>query len=76
MHHRLRTLRNQRGLTLKQISDRIGLAISTLHEIEKHEREVTLTTAFRLAHFYRMPVAEIWQPLFQHICEEAPNGRS
>ncbi len=74
MHHRLRTLRTQRGLTLRQISERTGLAISTLHQIEKCEREVTLTTAFRLARFYGMSVAEIWQPLFQRICQEAPNG--
>jgi putative transcriptional regulator len=73
MHQRLRTLRTQRGLTLKKISEGTGLAISTLHEIEKHERDVTLTTAFRLARFYGMPVAEIWRPLFQQICQEAPN---
>ncbi len=76
MHHCLRTLRTQRGLTLRQISERTGLSVSTLHEIEKHEREVTLTTAFKLAHFYSMPVAEIWRPLFQRICQEAPNGTS
>ena len=76
MHHRLRTLRTQRGLTLRQISEGTGLAISTLHEIEKHEREVTLTTAFKLACFYGLPVAEIWRPLFQQICQEAPSGTS
>ncbi len=53
MHHRLRTLRTQRGLTLRQVSERTGLAISTLHEIEKREREVTLTTALKLACFLR-----------------------
>lgn len=76
MHHRLRTLRTQRGLTLKQISERTGLSVSTLHEIEKHEREVTLTTALKLACFYGLPVAEIWRPLFQQICQQAPNGTS
>ena len=75
MHHRLRTLRTQRGLTLKQISERTGLAISTLHEIEKRERKVTLTTALKLACFYRVPVAEIWRPLLLQICHEAPTGK-
>jgi putative transcriptional regulator len=74
MHQRLRTLRIQRGLTLRQISERTGVAISTLHVIEKHEREVTLTTAFKLARFYGMPVADIWRPLFQQICQEARSG--
>jgi transcriptional regulator with XRE-family HTH domain len=76
MHHRLRTLRTQRGLTLRQISERTGLSVTTLHEIEKHERKVSLMTALKLGHFFDMPVAEIWRPLFQQICEEAPNGRS
>jgi DNA-binding XRE family transcriptional regulator len=76
MHHRLRTLRNQRGLTLKQISERTGLSVTTLHEIEKHERKVSLTTALKLGHFFDMAVAEIWQPFFQQICKEAPNGTS
>ncbi len=75
MHHRLRTLRTTRGLTLKQISQRTGLSVSTLHEIEKHEREVTLTTAFRLAYFYGMPVDEIWHGLFRQICQDAPEEK-
>jgi DNA-binding XRE family transcriptional regulator len=75
MQHRLRILRSQRGLTLKQISDRTGISVSTLHEIEKHERDVSLTTALKLGHLFGMPVAEIWQPLFHQICEQAPNGK-
>ncbi len=74
MHHRLRTLRTERGLTLAQISQHTGVSVSTLHELEKHEREVTLTTAFKLAYFYGMPVAEIWRPLFEQICREAPSA--
>lgn len=75
MQHRLRTLRNQRRLTLKQISDRTGISVSTLHEIEKHERDVSLTTALKLGHFFDMPVADIWRPLFHQICRGAPNGK-
>ncbi len=75
MHHRLRTLRNQRHLTLKQISDRTGLSVSTLHEIEGHERDVSLTTAFKLACFYGLPVAGISRELFRQICQGAPNGK-
>lgn len=68
--HRLRTLRSERGLTLRQISSGTGLSVSTLHAVEKQQREVTLTTAFKLAHFYGMPVAEIWRPLFRQIGRE------
>ncbi len=74
IRHHLRLLRTRRGVTLKQISDGTGLSISTLHAIEKQEREPTLTSAFRLAHFYGLPVAEIWRPLFRQICREVPAG--
>lgn len=65
--HHLRTLRVERRLTLKQVSEGTGLSISTLHAIEKQQREVTLITAFKLARFYGLPVAHIWQPMFQQI---------
>jgi len=45
-----------------------------LHAIEKQEREATLATALKLAHFYGMSVANIWQPLFRRICREACAG--
>lgn len=70
VQHCLRRLRAQRGLTLKQISGSTGLSISTLHAVEKQEREVTLSTAFKLAHFYGLPVADIWRPLFRQIGRE------
>lgn len=70
VQHCLRKLRAQRGLTLKQISDSTGLSISTLHAVEKQEREVTLSTAFKLAHFYGLSVADIWRPLLRQIGRE------
>lgn len=38
--------------------------------VEKQEREVTLSTAFKLAHFYGLSAAEIWRPLFRQIGRE------
>ena len=70
-HNRLRTLRSERGMTLLQVSKATGLAISTLHSLEKGEREPTLATAFKLALFFGLPVEEVWQPLFQRICRKA-----
>lgn len=70
VRHCLRALRMQRGLTLRQIAAGTGLAVSTLHAIEKQGRAVTLGTAFRLAHFYGLPVAEIWEPLCRRIARK------
>ncbi len=75
MQQHLHTLRTRHGLTLKQISQRTGISVSTLHEIEKGERDVLLTTALKLGHFFGMPVEDIWRPLFQQICRESANGK-
>jgi DNA-binding XRE family transcriptional regulator len=76
IQNHLRTLRAERGLTLQQVSEATGLSISTLHAIEnEQEREATLATAFKLAHFYGLPVEKIWQPLYQQICNEAEESQ-
>lgn len=76
VQNHLRTLRAERGLTLQQVSEGTGLSISTLHAIEnEQEREATLATAFKLAHFYKLSVEKIWQPLFEQICQEAEEGQ-
>jgi len=70
-HNRLRRLRAEYGLTLEQVSQATGLSFSTLHAVENQERgDMRLGTAFRLAHFYGLSVAEIWQPLYDQVCEE------
>jgi DNA-binding XRE family transcriptional regulator len=72
IQNHLRVLRSQRGLTLQQVAEATGVSISTLHAIEnENEREATLATAFRLAHFYSLPVEKIWQPLYDQICQES-----
>jgi transcriptional regulator with XRE-family HTH domain len=70
VQHCLRALRTQRGLTRREVCECTGLSVSTLRAVEKQEREVSLATAFKLAHFYGLPVTEIWRPLFQQICRE------
>ena len=77
--NRLRSLRKEQGLTLQQVANAIGVAFSTVYELETSGREVTLATAFRLSEFYGLPLDEIWQPLYDQICGEvvpAPNPRA
>lgn len=74
--NRLRTLRKEHGLTLEQLSLAIGLTPSTLHAAETKDRDISMATALRLACFYRLSLEEVWQPLWQRICDEvapAPN---
>jgi putative transcriptional regulator len=68
--NRLRHLRKEYGLSVEQVSEATGLSYSTLYAIETTEREVTLSTAFKLARFYGLPLENIWQPLYEQLCQE------
>ena len=68
--NRLRSLRKESGLTVEQVSNATGLSYSSLYEIETTERNVTLNTAFRLSQFYGLSLENIWQPLYDQICQE------
>jgi transcriptional regulator with XRE-family HTH domain len=75
--NRLRRLRLARDLTLEQVSHATGISASTLHAVENQERgDMLLGTAFRLAQFYGLPVADIWQPLCDQVCQEVTQAPS
>ena len=46
------------------------MPLTTLQALETTEREVTLGLALRLAQFYGLPLDNIWQPLYDRICQE------
>ena len=69
--NRLPRLRKEYKFTLEQVSQATGLSFSTLHPVEHDERgDMLLGTAFRLAQFYGLSVADIWQPLYDQMCQE------
>lgn len=49
---RLRTLRNQKGLSLKQASSRLGITASTLSGYELEDRHPSYKNLLRLARLY------------------------
>ncbi|MFH8565739.1 helix-turn-helix domain-containing protein [Streptomyces sp. NPDC017988] len=56
---RLRTLRQQRGATLDDISERTGISASTLSRLESGQRKYTLDLLLPLSDAYGLPLDEL-----------------
>jgi transcriptional regulator with XRE-family HTH domain len=56
---RLRRVREQRGLTLTEMSERTGISKSTLSRLENGQRRPSLELLLPLAQAYRVPLDEL-----------------
>ena len=56
---RLRALRQQRGLTLVQLSEETGTSVSTLSRLESGQRRPTLELLLPLARSHQVPLDEL-----------------
>lgn len=56
---RLRTLRDQRGMTLGQVSEATGISVSTLSRLESGDRKPTLELLLPLAKAYAVTLDEM-----------------
>ena len=55
--NRLRQARKQKGLTLKEVAEDVGIADNTLQQYETEKREPKKETWIKLADYYHVPVA-------------------
>ncbi len=55
----LRSLREAQGLTLKLVSERIGIDISLLAKIERNERQANKNVIKQIANFFRCDEKEL-----------------
>ena len=56
---RLRRIRELRGLTITEITERTGISKSTVSRLETGQRRPTLELLLALAHVYRVPLDEL-----------------
>src|SRR5699024_1767703 len=69
-HNRIAELRKDRGLTIQQVADGIGVSNGTISRYEKGTRELKLETWVKLADFfgvsvsYLQGISENSEPLF------------
>ena len=56
MQNRLKELRHEKKLTLKELGEKVGMRNSTLSQYETNKREPKLETWQKLADFFNVPV--------------------
>lgn len=56
-HNRIAELRKEKGLTLQQVADAIGVGNNTISRYENGKREPKLETWVKLANFFNVPVS-------------------
>ena len=62
LSEQLRAIRQQRGWTLRDVSERTGLAISTLSKVEHDQMSLTYDKLVQLAHGLGIGFAELFAP--------------
>src|SRR3954465_9101788 len=58
----LRAARQARGLTLKQVAERTGMALSTLSKVENNQMSLTYDKLLQLTFGLKMEIAELFSP--------------
>jgi DNA-binding XRE family transcriptional regulator len=77
VHNRLAVLRAERGLSRKQVADKLGINYQTIGYIERGDYNPSLELALTIAGFFRLPVEAIFSlkpmtPLSEEIFREPP----
>jgi DNA-binding XRE family transcriptional regulator len=79
IHNRLSVLRAERGLSRKQLADKLGINYQTIGYIERGDYSPSLELALTIAEFFRLPVEAIFSfdpmtPLSDKVFREPPAG--
>ena len=60
VHNRLAVLRAERGLSRKQLADKLGINYQTIGYIERGDYNPSLELALTISEFFRLPVEAIF----------------
>jgi putative transcriptional regulator len=77
VHNRLAVLRAERGLSRKELADKLGINYQTIGYIERGDYNPSLELALTIAQLFRLPVEAIFSlspmtPLSQELFGETP----
>src|SRR6185369_81430 len=70
--HCLKAARQARGLTLKQVAERTGLALSTLSKVENGLMSLTYDKLQQLTGGLKMEIAELFNPAMSRAENSRP----
>lgn len=60
MNNRVRELREQRGLTQKQLGERVGVSRQAINAVENGKFDPSIWLAYDLARFFDMAIEELF----------------
>ncbi len=60
MKNRIKVLRAEKNITQEELADHIGVSRQTINAIEKEKFDPSLSTAFRLAKLFDLPIGKIF----------------
>jgi len=60
MFNRVKTLREQKGLSQQQLGDLLDVSRQTINSIEKGRYNPSILLAFKIARMFKQPIEEIF----------------
>lgn len=74
IYNRIAVLRQEKGVSRKQLAERIGVNFQTVGYLEREEYNPSLDLAFRIAEYFGLPVDMVFsvtpmKPLSQELME-------
>ena len=75
LYNRISVLREERGISRKELAEKIGVNFQTVGYLEREEYNPSLDLAFRIGEFFELPIEMIFstspmKPLSQEILEQ------
>ena len=75
LYNRISVLREERGISRKELADQIGVNFQTVGYLEREEYNPSLDLAFRICEYFGLPVELVFstkplKPLSQEILDQ------
>jgi putative transcriptional regulator len=75
LYNRISVLREERGISRKELAEKIGVNFQTVGYLEREEYNPSLDLAFRISEYFRLPIEFIFstkplKPMSQEILEK------
>jgi putative transcriptional regulator len=75
IYNRVRLLRQDRGLSRKEMADALGINHRTLGYVERQDYRISLELAFRISNFFGLPLEAVFaQEPFPTLSEQLAQG--
>jgi len=75
LYNRISVLREERGISRKELAEKIGVNFQTVGYLEREEYNPSLDLAFRISEYFELPIDMVFsvkpmKPLSQEILEQ------